>query len=324
MTRTVSVIVPCYTARPWVAATLQSALAQDVPRLELIVVDDGSTDGSAELVQLEFPMARIARTRRQGPSRARNVGTHLATGDFIQYLDADDQLAQGKLRQQIGALDEDGADVAYGDWQELHAAQTGGDERGRRVERQIEGPVDIALFTDFWCPPAVYLFRRRIVERVGGWNEALPVIQDARFALDCALQDGRFVYTPGVQAFYRVHSGGSVSTRDRPAFLRDRLRNARGMQRWWSIRGQLDKAHTDALLKVYGQVARDSFTREDALFEQACAALERLQPGYRPSHPWHLALASRLVGYRKAEVVALRYRNFKQLVRSTLRPRVNA
>jgi glycosyltransferase involved in cell wall biosynthesis len=317
MTTSISVVVPCFNARPWLRATLRSALQQDVPRLELIVVDDGSTDGGAELVQAEFPMARIARTRRQGPSRARNVGTHLATGDFIQYLDADDQLAEGKLRRQIEALDSDGADVAYGDWQEMYDAPTGDDELGQLIERQIEGPVDIALFTDFWCPPAVYLFRRRIVERVGGWNEALPVIQDARFALDCALQDGKFVYCAGVQAYYRVHTQGSVSTRDRPAFIRDRLRNARAMEMWWTTRGQLDRRHREAVLKVYGQVARDSFTRDDALFDQACTALEQLQPGYRPSHPWHLALASRLFGYRRAESVALRYRNLKHLVRHT-------
>jgi len=316
MNSTISVVVPCFNARPWLRATLRSALEQDM-RLELIVVDDGSTDGSAELVQTEFPMARIARTRRQGPSRARNVGTHLATGDFIQYLDADDQLAPDKLRTQVRALDDAGADVAYGDWQELHAAETGADELGQLVEQHIEGPADIALFTDFWCPQAVYLFRQRIVERVGGWNEALPIIQDARFALDFALHGGTFAYTPGVQAFYRVHAGGSVSTRDRPGFIRDRLRNARGMEMWWSARGQLDRRHRDAVLKVYGQVARDSFTRDDALFEQACAALERLQPGYRPSHPWHLALASRLFGYRRAESVALRYRNVKHLLRHT-------
>ena len=68
------------------------------------------------------------------------------------------------------------------------------------------------------------------------------------------------------------------------------------------------------LLKVYGQVARASFGRDPGTFEEALVALERLQPGYAPASPWHLALASRFVGYRGAEVVALRYRRAKRAI----------
>jgi FkbM family methyltransferase len=311
----ISVIVPCFNARAWIRDALRSVLDQDVDDLEVIFVDDGSTDGSADVVAREFPEVRLAHAEHRGPSVARNLGTHQSTGHFIQYLDADDVLAAGKLRCQIAALVELDADVAYGDWSELRPTPTGDFVLGRSVSRCIEGDPEIALFTDFWSPPAAYLFRRRIVERVGGWRPDLPVIQDARFVLDCALQGGRFVYCPGEAARYRVHSGGSVSTRDPREFTRDCLRNAVSVERWWADHGGITPDRTVALVKVYGQVARASFDADRPTFEVAHAALEHLEPGYVPRAPESLRLLARLTGYRPAEAIASRYRQAKRLMR---------
>jgi glycosyltransferase involved in cell wall biosynthesis len=314
----VSVVVPCFDARPWIEATLESVLVQAPVDIEIIVVDDGSTDGSAELVEARFPMVRLIRADHSGPSRARNLGTRAATGAFIQYLDADDLLTSRKLDIQLRALNDSNADVAYGDWQELRARPDGTFGPDRVVARPIEDPAEISLFTGFWSPPAVYLFRREIVERVGGWNETLPIVQDARFVLDCALHGGTFTYCPGIAALYRVHSTDSVSTRDHAAFVLDRLRNAKSVEAWWVSKRQLTPARVEALVTVYGQVARDCFQRDGATFEAALRSLERLRPGYVPTQPWHLSLASRLVGYRRAEALAVRYRHAKRVLRSAL------
>jgi hypothetical protein len=157
------------------------------------------------------------------------------------------------------------------------------------------------------------------VERTGGWREELPIIQDARFVLDCALHGGRFVYCQGAAAYYRVHSEGSVSTRDPSAFTRDCLRNAQSVEQWWVQRGGLTRDHCQALVRVYGQVARASFGTDVRVFDAAFAALERLQPGYAPAQPWHLAWTSRLVGYRGAESIAVRYRWAKQFITRAVR-----
>lgn len=316
---TVSVVIPCFNAQNWIRASLHSAIDQRVSDLEIIVVDDGSTDASGDLVASEFPGVRLVRTPRGGPSRARNLGTQLSCGEFIQYLDADDMLAPGKIEAQLEMLDRTDAEVAYGDWRELRVTPDGTFVEGRLVAREIEGDASIALFTEFWCPPAAYLFRRGIVERIGGWREELPVIQDARFALDCALHGGGFVYCRGVTAYYRVHSEGSVSTRDPSAFTRDCLRNAQSVEQWWAQRGGLTSDHCQALVRVYGQVARASFGTDMQVFESAYAALERLQPGYAPAQPWHLAWTSRLVGYRSAESIAVRYRRAKQFINRGVR-----
>ena len=313
-TQTVSVVVPCYNARAFVPQCLESVVAQQYPHVEIVVVDDGSSDGSAGAIESAFGTAvRVVRTPNRGPSAARNLGTSMATGKFIQYLDADDLLAPGKLQTQIAALENARAGVAYGDWQKLIPGQDGAFQPGPVVSREIEGPAELALFTDFWCPPAAYLFRREIVEKVS-WNLGLPVIQDARFALDCALHGARFVYTPGIAAYYRVHKSGSVSTRNSIAFVRDCLQNAIEVEQWWMQHGGITPQRRKALLQVYAYPARASFENDRATFDAACAALERLQPGYVPASPRPLALVSRLAGYRRAESVALAYRKAKRLV----------
>jgi FkbM family methyltransferase len=311
----VSVIVPCFNAREWIRDALRSVLDQDMGDVEIIVVDDGSTDGSPEIIAREYPEVELVRSEHRGPSTARNLGTRRSTGDYIQYLDADDLLGSGKLELQLRALADTGADVVYGDWLELRPTPSGTGElvTGRRVARRIDGAPEIALFTDFWSPPAAYLFRRGIVERVGGWRADLPVIQDARFVLDCALHGGRFVYCPGEAARYRVHAGGSVSTRDPREFTRDCMRNAVSVERWWTEHGGVNPARKAALIKVYGQVARTSYDTDRPTFAAAYGALERLEPGYVPRSPRSVRALARMVGYRRAEAIASRYRQAKRL-----------
>ena len=311
----VSVIIPCFNARPWICETIHSARVQPGD-VEIIVVDDGSTDGSAQAVSCEFPSVQVVCTPNRGPGAARACGASIANGEFIQYLDADDLLAPGKLKAQIAALEETHADVAYGDWRKLLPGPDGAFDPGPVISRKIEGPAEIALFTDFWCPPAAYLFRREIVDKVS-WNLGLPVIQDARFVLDCALRGARFVYTPGIVAQYRVHQSGSVSSRDPIAFVRDCLRNSTEVEHWWMEHGGTTAERRKALLQTYGYVARASFEKDRPTFDAACAALERLQPDYVPESPRHLAVISRLAGYRRAESVALAYRKAKRLVHAS-------
>lgn len=312
----VSIIIPCYNARPWIRDTLHSVVAQRLDSLEgdsleVIVVDDGSTDGSDEIIRAEFGFVSLVRTANQGASHARNLGTSLATGAFLQYLDADDLLAEGKLRAQIDALEHSGADVAYGDWQNLVRSENGF-APGQVVARALSQEPALDLFGAFWCPPAAYLFRRSIVDKVGGWNQRLPIIQDARFALDCALHGGRFVYVNGIMAHYRVHASGSLSRRSSQAFQRDAYRNAQEVEAWWCEHGGLTEARRRAVVSCLGYVARASYQRDQPTFEAAVADLERLSPGYAPAGPLHMKVASKLIGYRRAEGVAACYRRAKQ------------
>jgi glycosyltransferase involved in cell wall biosynthesis len=316
----VSVIIPCFNARSWIREALRSVIEQDVPDIETIVVDDGSTDDGVDIVEREFRFARVIRSDNAGPSHARNIGTRASSGELVQYLDADDVLATGKLAVQIEALQRSGADVAYGDWQELIRQPDGSFGHGRVFRREIVGSPEIALFGRFWCPTATYLFRRSIIERVGGWNEGLLMFEDARFILDCALRGGRFVYSPGVMAQYRFHASGSLSKRDPGRFVRDCFKNASEVEEWWGREDGIGEERRNALLATYAFVARASFEKDRRTFDRACEALERLAPGYVPRFSVRLAVASRIVGYRRAEMVALWWRRVKRFFSGAVGP----
>ncbi|UCC94931.1 MAG: glycosyltransferase [Candidatus Omnitrophota bacterium] len=310
----ISVVIPCFNAEKWIGEALESVVVQGVDDIEIIVIDDGSTDKSVELIERNFSFVRLIKTSNQGPSKTRNRGTQESKGQFIQYLDADDLLAPNKLKAQFEALNDSGADVAYGDWQKLIEDSGGKYVKGQTMKRKLKNP-EIDLFANCWCPPAVYLFRRSMVERVGEWNERLPIIQDARFALDCAFHGGRFVYCPGIMAYYRTHSVDSVSSRDSIGFVRDCFKNACEIEERWRNCGGINRERKGALVKVYGYIARASFKNDPDTFEITYQALERLSPGYRPEKPRHLRLASKLLGYRKAETLAYWYRKMKRVFR---------
>ena len=99
----VSVIVPVYNGERYLAATLESVLAQDYRPLELLVVDDGSTDGSAAVAR-SFPGARLVQQRNAGAATARNTGIAESRGDLLAFLDSDDLWLPRKLSLQVGYL----------------------------------------------------------------------------------------------------------------------------------------------------------------------------------------------------------------------------
>jgi glycosyltransferase involved in cell wall biosynthesis len=313
----VSIVIPCYNCHKWIELTLNSVFEQVSVNLQVIVVDDGSTDQSRTIIERKFPSVKLIKTANQGASAARNRGTSFATGAFIQYLDADDLLMPGKLQKQLDLLEKTQADVAYGDWERIFDKGEGKFATESIVSRQIEDDPEIALFTDFWCPPAVYLMRRSIVEKVGNWNTNLPIIQDARFALDCALYGGNFVYLPEVVAKYRVHGAG-LSQSDPIAFVRDIYTNAREVDEWWQQNGGITDKRKDALVQVYGYVSHATFKRDPETFEKAYAILRRLTPRYIPKSPRHYKYSSYFIGFKNTEHLAYWYRQIKSLFKNVL------
>jgi glycosyltransferase involved in cell wall biosynthesis len=99
----VSVVVPVYNAEPFLRETLDSVLAQDYHPVEVIVVDDGSTDGSAAIAR-SYPDVSYIHQENQGPAVARNAGIAAAGGEFVAFFDADDVMLPNKLSVQVGYL----------------------------------------------------------------------------------------------------------------------------------------------------------------------------------------------------------------------------
>jgi glycosyltransferase involved in cell wall biosynthesis len=301
VTPRVSVIVPCYNAERFLAATVDSVLAQDHGNLQLVLVDDGSTDGTRALIESWGDRVKAVFGPNRGAAGARNAGTAVADGDYFLFLDADDLLLPGTVAARVAALESTGADVAYTDWQKLVERDAGRFELEAVVARTLAPrDADLALFEGLWWPPAALLYRRALCERIGGWKQAFAPVEDARFMLDAALAGARFVHVPGVGAHYRIFHGPSHSRRDPTRFLAAVHANALDVEEAWRAAGTLEPRHIQALAGCHDYVARSAFAPSPALFAQALASLERLQPGFAPRWPKIAGLLERTVGHRWA------------------------
>lgn len=153
----VSVVIPAYNAEAFLAAALESALSQEGANLDVIVVDDGSTDGTAAVLGRFGEQVRVFRQDNAGSGAARNRGAARARGDYLAFLDADDLWAPGKLSRQLAALArEPTLDMVWG---------------GVREFRDGDDPAASDLPVLAAPHPGAALLRREAFERTGGFSE---------------------------------------------------------------------------------------------------------------------------------------------------------
>jgi GT2 family glycosyltransferase len=276
----VSILVPVYNAAPFLAECLDSALAQRGCDIEVIALDDGSSDGSASILDLYRPRVRATCQANAGVSATRNSLVQLASGDHLLFLDADDVLAPGSVAERLAELQQANAEVIYCDWCFYAADSRGVFSDGQEVHRPIEelspDPV-LPLFLDFWAPPGAWLLKRSAFERTGGFRRDLPVIQDARLILDLALAGASFARLPRLGLRYRVRHGESLSRRDPAAFACDRLLNAEQVEQILAERGRLRAPERRALAGAFDDAARTLGVSSAPLAQRALAGSRRQQ-----------------------------------------------
>ena len=189
----VSVIIPCYNAECWVAEAIQSCLDQTYRPIEIIVIDDGSTDRSLEVIKSFGSNIQWETGPNRGGNAARNRGFALSKGRFVQFLDADDYLLPQKIQTQVACLESSGADVAYGDWRHQRHEPDG---TAHLEAIQVAGKhadMSEALLGGWWVAPVAVLYRRNAVSRIGGWDESLQAAQDTDLMIRLALANRHFI-----------------------------------------------------------------------------------------------------------------------------------
>jgi glycosyltransferase involved in cell wall biosynthesis len=184
----VSVVIPCYNAERYIAATIRSVLAQDVEGMEVIVVDDGSRDGSVDLVRATFPQVRVVTQANAGVAAARNHGLRLARGAWVAFVDADDIWLPGKLQAQFKEMAEvPGCRMSYTAWQVWHCQEPEPDpaylaDVAERADdsrwRGASGWIYPQLLLDCVVWTSTVLGERSLFEEVGGFDENLRVGED--------------------------------------------------------------------------------------------------------------------------------------------------
>jgi hypothetical protein len=203
---TAAVVIPCWNAQEWIARAVQSALDQDYGDLEIIVVDDGSTDGSLDIIRSFGDRIRWLATPNRGGCAARNSGSRIAKADYLCFLDADDYLAPAHIRD-MAAQTADTPDLVIAK-QRLEMSQ------GRLLTRTLPFRPDYTPsdYARCWlagdnAQTASILWRRAFLERIGGWNETMPRLQDIELAVRAFLANPQIRLSPSSGAVFFQHDG---------------------------------------------------------------------------------------------------------------------
>lgn len=183
----VGVVVPAYNAEPFLAATLEGILSQTVPVAECVVVDDGSTDGTAAVARAAAGPVRVVRQENRGVSAARNRGMDEVSTSWVAFCDADDVWFSEKLERQLERLDANPDAVAA----LAGVARIGPDGAEReRVEMQIALEevtlCELVRHRSGRVPesvPSSLLAARGVLEAVGAWDESLGDAADWDYAI---------------------------------------------------------------------------------------------------------------------------------------------
>ena len=207
----VSVIIPVYNGDRYIVQAVESALGQTFTNLEIIVVDDGSTDNTHQVLQPYLDRIRYIYQENQGAAIARNHACQLAKGEFLAFLDADDYFLPSKLEKQVGCFDADPS---------LDMVQTGWlmvDGTGREISAvkpwQQAPKLDLESFILYKCVrPSAMLLRRKWWEYLGGFDSGLPPTEDLDFALRLALKGCKAIWLEEILTCYRQHDTNLMSS----------------------------------------------------------------------------------------------------------------
>jgi glycosyltransferase involved in cell wall biosynthesis len=198
MTPFISVIMPAYNSERYIADAISSLLTQSGVEVEVIIVNDGSTDGTERIVgamAAAEPRIRLLTETHRGVAAARNAGLAAARADFITFLDSDDLCAPGRLQRQAQFLiDNDGIDAVSG---ELLLFDIAGDDGRPSAEARTMRVTGISLTT--------VLFRRSVFDKIGRCNEAFQSAEDLDFLLRLWEQRTTLHFEGEVAVYYRRH-----------------------------------------------------------------------------------------------------------------------
>jgi glycosyltransferase involved in cell wall biosynthesis len=310
----VSVLIPCFNAEKYIAETLESVFRQTWPEIEIIVVDDGSTDKSAEIVKsFGHPNLKLISQTNAGQTAALNQCLKHVAGEFIQYLDADDILHQDKIEIQMKRLTDRIDCIASAEW--------GRFSNNIAVTKFSPEPVWQDLSSLDWLVlsradglgmmyPALWLIPAGIARAIGPWREELTLNNDAEYFTRVLLASEKVLFCPRARCHYRSGIEGSLSGRKTPAAWASQFRVNELCEGYVRAREDSERVRQGFAL-TWQHLAHACYPYDSPLAERALERANALHPIMIDPDGGHLfKIVSRMLGWRIArrlQVVSGRY-----------------
>jgi len=305
----VSVVIPCFNAERYIAATLRSVLQQTDVELEIIVVDDGSTDGSIAVVQQQFPQVRLIPVANGGVASARNAGIAAATGEWVAFCDADDIWLPGKLAAQFDAMARvPGCRMSYTAWHVWTCAEPEPDAALLHSLAAQAGDMQHWTGATGWLYPellldcvvwtSTVLMQRSLLAEIGDFDTSLRIGED----YDLWLRASRVTPIERVArplALYRQHPASITRSAPKANYKGRIVQSA--LARWGYAGPDGRRVDESAVRRMLAKTWSDYAAAQLAAGERAAARSSVREALYRqPAHiaGWKLLLRSLLPARR--------------------------
>ena len=227
----VSIVVPLFNSEPWIERTIDSALSQDYPESDLIVIDDGSSDASVDVVKKFGSAVCLETGPNKGACHARNRGLALARergSKYVLFLDADDYLEGDIVSGGVEQATQYAADMILSN---MHIEYQ---DQSRELRPLYTGHVDPEEFFEGWMAgnyvnPSGILWDTAFVTQIGGWDESLARAQDLEITLRALLSDPTIRKNEKGAAIHAQVNSNSISKSQSREALSSRYRAVLGL-----------------------------------------------------------------------------------------------
>ena len=282
----VSIVTPAFNQAAFLPETIESVLAQDYPRIEYIVIDDGSSDNTGEVLKCYSGRAKVFSQSNIGQARTLNKGWSMTSGKYIGYLSSDDILYPNAISSLVDSLEKHPQAVAaFPDADHL-------DRDSRVIRRNVCRPFDydhLVVSQECFIGPGA-LFRRSAYDQVGGWRPELRRTPDREFWMRLGML-GPILMVAKSLAGYRMHSDSTSFRENNPDAAMEYVRVTSDFFADGRIPESLKRRQAEAMGFAYLMVARSCFRATH--FRQGLRAFRTAcdyNPAIRtPRIVWHLA-----------------------------------
>ncbi len=300
-----SIIIPCYNGADTIPDLARNLNAYEHDAVEIVFIDDGSTDDSAAIARQHIPQAKVFQQANGGVAAARNTGATKAQGAFLTFLDCDDFLIMEHLLPRLEQLKQSGTSILASSWRMEIRNQGKIQLEDIRPMPTPKDPVEALLEGSWWGPPHAYLLKRSAYEEIGGSDETLVNAQDFDLWLRLGIAGMRFDSSSLLAGHYiRDLERSSLARGPRERYWTDTQRVVEKALRAMETNNTLTQQREQAAAKRLHTVARGLYGIDQNRFKTIIQRIRELDPSFLPTGSFSYRWAAKLFGFERAEWIA--------------------
>lgn len=320
----VSVLIPLYNSEKYISDTVRSVLAQTYPNIEIVIVDDGSTDNSYSVAkQFESDRVHVYTQPNSGPGKTRNAAFEVSTGNYIQYLDADDLLEPDKIALQMKQIQNHSDKTLFiGDIEEFSTTTSLRKKHTHPYFKNYKNPTDFLI--DFWnfggmLQIGSLLIPRQLILESGPWNERWILNEDGEFLCRLVANCSEIIHEPKAMCHYRRDNIFSLNNTRTPKHYQSQFES-------YETYLTIANSHPDnialkeALFRQYSRFIQNIYLNFPELIPDVLSRIHAL--GYNNPMPVgnkKFRLLTYIIGIKNSVILRNFVRNFRHSLISKMR-----